>query len=63
MYQKAVGYNDDDNARRAVRSHVPEKYGMRLEDVKNVLRPEVNIDMVLFKEPGLYPLSLKMQKA
>ena len=62
MYQKVVGYNDDDNARRAVRAHVAEKYGMRLEDVKNVLRPEVNIDMVLFKEPGLYCFLLRCKK-
>ena len=62
MYQKAVGYNDDDNARRAVRTHVPEKYRMSLEDVKNVLRREVNIGMVLFKEPGLYCLLLRCKK-
>ena len=62
MYQKAVGYNDDDNARRAVQTHVPEKYRMRLEDVKNVLRGEVNIDTVLFKEPGLYCLLLRCKK-
>ena len=29
---KAVDYNDDDNARRAVRTHVPGKYRMRLGD-------------------------------
>ena len=29
---KAVGYNDDDNARRAVRTHVQGKYRMRLGD-------------------------------
>ena len=28
---KAVGYNDDDNGKRAVRTHVPRKYRMRLE--------------------------------
>ena len=38
---KAVGYNDDDNARGAVRTHVPGKYRMRLGDAKNVLRREV----------------------
>ena len=34
---KAVGYNDDDNARRAVRAHVPGKYRMRLGDAQNIL--------------------------
>ena len=33
-----VGYNDDDIARRAVRTHFPGKYRMRLGDAKNVLR-------------------------
>ena len=44
---KAVGYNDDDNARRAVRTHVPGKYRMRLGDAQNVSRREVDIDLVI----------------
>ena len=43
---KAVGYNDDDNARRAVQTHAPGKYRMRLGDAQNVLRREVDIDLV-----------------
>ena len=35
---KAVGYNDDDNARTAVRTHVPGKYRIRLGDAQNMLR-------------------------
>ena len=56
---KAVGYNDDDNARRAVRTLVPGRYRMHLGDAKNVLRGEVSIDLlhpdrILLKEPGLF---------
>ena len=64
---KAVGYNDDDKDRRAVRTHVPGKYRMRLGDAQNVLRREVDIDlvkdyMVLLKEPGLYCFLLRCKK-
>ena len=31
---KVVVYNNDDNARRAVRTHVPGKYRMSLRDAK-----------------------------
>ena len=60
---KAVGYNDGDNARKAVRTHVPGKYRMRLGDAKK----EVNIDLlredvVLLKEPGLYCFLLRCKK-
>ena len=64
---KAVGYNDDDNARRAVRTHVPGKYRMRLGDAQNILRREVDIDLpkedtVLLKEQGLYCFLLRCKK-
>ena len=64
---KAVGYNNDDNARRAVRTHVPGKYRMRLGDTKNILGMEVDIDlvkedMVLLKEPGVYCFLLCCKK-
>ena len=42
---KAVGYNDDDNARRAIWVHVPGKYRMRLGDAKNKLGTGVDIDL------------------
>ena len=62
---KAVGYNDDDNARRAVRTHVPGKYRICLGDAQNILRKEVDTDLlprediVLLKEPGLYCFLLR----
>ena len=64
---KAVGYNDDDIARRALQTHVPGKYRMRLGDAQNVLRREVDIDlvkedMVSLKEPGLYYFLLRCKK-
>ena len=56
---KAVSYNDDDNARRVVRTLVLGKYRMRLGDAQNILWKEVDVDLskedtVLFKELGLY---------
>ena len=33
---KAIGYDDDDKARRAVQAHVPGKYRMRLGDAQNI---------------------------
>ena len=65
---KAVGYNDDDNARREVRTHVPGKHRMRLGDAQNILRTEVDIDLlpredtVLLKEPGFYCFLLPCKK-
>ena len=64
---KAVGYNDDGNARKAVRTHFPGKYKMRLGDAQNILRTEVDIDLpngdiVLLKEPGLYCFLLRCKK-
>ena len=65
---KAVGYNDDDNARKAVRTYVPGKYRMRLGDAQNMLRTEADIDLlpredtVLLKEPGLYCFLLRCKK-
>ena len=64
---KAVGYNDDHNARRVVRTHVPGKYSMRLGDAQNILRREIDIDLpkedtLLLKEPGLYYFLLRCKK-
>ena len=64
---KTVGYNADDNASRAVWTHVPGKYRMRLGDAQNILRVEVDIDLlrediVLLKEPGLYCFLLRCKK-
>ena len=68
MMSKAVSYNDDDNARRTVQTHVPGKYRMHLGDAKNILGTEVDIDLhirediVLLKEPGLYCFLLRCKK-
>ena len=64
---KAVSYNDDDNARRVVRTLVLGKYRMRLGDVQNILWKEVDVDLskedtVLFKEPGLYWFLFRWKK-
>ena len=65
---RAVGYNDDDKARRAVQTHIPGRYRMRLEDAQNILRAEVDIDfrlrqdIVLLKEPSLYCFLLHCKK-
>ena len=65
---RAAGYNDDDNARSAVRTHVPGRYRMRLGDAQNILRTEVDTDLlrtyiVLLKEPGLYCFLLRCKKS
>ena len=64
---KAAGYNDDDNARRVVRTYVPGKYRKHLGDAQNILRKEVDIDLpkedtVLLKEPGHYCFLLRCKK-
>ena len=64
---EAVGYNDDENARRAVQLHVTGKYRMCLRDAKKISRIEVDIDlpkedMVLLKEPGFYCFLLCYEK-
>ena len=64
---KAVDYNNDESGRRAVRTHVPGRYGMRLGDAKNVLSGEVSIDLlhpdtILLKEPELYCFLLRCKR-
>ena len=64
---KTVGYNDDNNARRAIWTHVLGKYRMRLGEAQKILRTEVDIDLlrediVLLKEPGLYCFLLHCKK-
>ena len=61
---RAVSNNDDGSTRMVVRTHVPEKYKTCLGDAQNILRTEVNIDLlkeeiVLLKEPGLYCFLLR----
>ena len=56
---RAIGYADDNNDRREIKRHVPQKYMMRLEDVKGIVKRHVRLevpqdDAILLKEPGLY---------
>ena len=62
---RAIGYADDNNGRRAIKSHVPQKYMMRFEDVKDIVeRRYVHLDVpqddaILLKEPSLYCFLLR----
>ena len=57
---RAIGYADDNNSRRVIKWHVPQKYMMRFEDVKYIVeRRHVPWDVpqddaILLKEPCLY---------
>ena len=60
----AIGYTDDNNGRRAIRRHVPQKYMMRFEDVKDIVERHVRSDVpqddaILLKKPGLYCFLLR----
>ena len=64
---RVIGYVDANNGRRAIKKHVPQKYIMPFEDVKDTVGRHVQSDVlqddaILFKEPGLYCflLSCKM---
>ena len=62
---RAIEYADDNNGRRAIKRHVPQKYLMRFEDVKDIVeRRHVRLDVpqddaLLLKEPGLYCFLLR----
>ena len=67
---RTIGYTDDNNSRRAIKRHVPQKYMMRFEDVKDTVEKHVQSDMpqndaILLKEPGIYCFLLRcrMSKA
>ena len=52
----AIGYVDDNNDRRAIKRHVPQKYMMWYEDVKEIAKRHVRLDVpqddaILLKEP------------
>ena len=64
---RVIGYVDDNNGRRAIKKHVPQKYIMQFEDAKDTVERHVQSDVlqddaILLKEPGLYCflLSCKM---
>ena len=61
---RGIGYVDDNNGRRAIKRHVPQKYTMRFEDVKDIVERHVRSDVpkddaILLKEPGLYCFLLR----
>ena len=61
---RAIGYVDGDNGRRAIKRHVPQKYMMQFEDVKDIVKRYVRWDVpqddaILLKEPGLYCFLLR----
>ena len=67
---RTIGYTDDNNSRRAIKRHVPQKYMMRFEDVEDTVERHVQSDMpqndaILLKEPGIYCFLLRcrMSKA
>ena len=67
---RTIGYTDDNNSRRAIKRHVPQKYMMRFEDVKDTVERHVQSDIpqndaILLKEPGIYCFLLRcrMSKA
>ena len=54
-----VGYIDDNNGKRAIKRHVPQKYMMLFEEVKDIVKRHVRSDVlqgdaILLKESGLY---------
>ena len=56
---RAIGYADDNNGRKAIKRHVPQKYMMRFEDVKDTVERQVQSDVpqddaILLKEPDIY---------
>ena len=67
---RAIGYADDNNGKRAIKRHVPQKYMMRFEDVKDTVERHVQSDVpqddtILLKDSGIYCFLLrcKMSKA
>ena len=59
---RTIGYADDNNGRRAIKGHVPQKYMMWLEDVKDTVERHIQLDVpqdnaILLKEPGIYCFS------
>ena len=56
---RAIGYVNDNNGRRAFKRHLPQKYMKRFEDIKDIMKRHVRLDVpqddaILLKEPGLY---------
>ena len=61
---RAIGYVDGNNGRRAIKRHVPQKYMMWFEDVKDIVKRHVRSDVpqddaILLKESSLYCFLLR----
>ena len=61
---RAIWYVDDNNGRRVIKRHVPQKYMMRFEDVTDIVKRHLRADVsqddaVLLKESGLYCFLLR----
>ena len=61
---RAIGYVDDNNGRRAIKRHVPQKYTMWFENDKDIVERHLRSDLpqddaILLKEPGLYCFLLR----
>ena len=61
---RAIGYVDDNTGKRAIKRHVPQKYMMRFEDIKDIVKRHVRSDVpqddaILLKEPSLYCFLLR----
>ena len=61
---RAIGYAEDNNSRRAIKRHVPQKCMMRFEDVEGIVEIHVRSDVpqddaILLKKPGLYCFLLR----
>ena len=64
---RAIGYVDDNNGRRSIKRHVPQKYTMQFEDVKDIVERLVRSDVpqddaIQLKEPCLYCFLLRCKK-
>ena len=59
---RATGYVDGNNGSRAIKRHVPQKYMMRFEVVKDIVKRYIGRatdDAILLKEPDLYCFLLR----
>ena len=61
---RAIEYVDDNNGRRVIKRHVPQKYMMLFEDVTDIVKRHLWTDVpqddaILLKEPGLYCFLLR----
>ena len=42
---RAIGYVNDNNGRRAFKRHLPQKYMKRFEDIKDIVKRHVRLDV------------------